>query len=99
MIAKFVNELRDTANKYAGCECMRDVMSRVVHKYVESDDRPNRLPITEQNYEMPPVKEPVVDEHKELMDHCTEQVIKGLGIPDEVWLNLKDENYVRRHKS
>ena len=90
MIAKFVNELRDTANQYAGCDCMRDVMSRVVHKYVESDDRPNLLPITDQNYEMSPVKEPMT--HEEFMTHCKEQVIKGLGIPEDSWIKSDYSN-------
>ena len=32
--SKFVNELRDVAKTYAGCECLRDVLSGVVQKYV-----------------------------------------------------------------
>ncbi len=32
--AEMVNELRDVANKYAGCQCMRDVISGVVMKYI-----------------------------------------------------------------
>ena len=32
--AQFVNELRDTAKKYEGCESLREAISRIVDKYV-----------------------------------------------------------------
>jgi len=33
-IAKLVNELTETANKFAGCQCMRTVLHDVVIKYI-----------------------------------------------------------------
>ena len=34
VIAQFVNELRDTANKHAGCQNMREALAKVVKKYI-----------------------------------------------------------------
>ena len=33
--AEFVNKLKDVANTYAGCECMREVISGVVSEYID----------------------------------------------------------------